>query len=1001
MKALRKKRQKSDTIVKKLMLPISLLMVLQGVIFLCIILYTGTLRELRENAYKEFMTKVETRKNQLETMMVKNWSYYANFEGVIQNAALDYKRSMENGEAKQMEVSRETAEQIMALLRSSGATGAFVIYDTPNPRDDKYPTYYVRDMEPDTYSKSDNDILVEMGSGELSKEMGVTMDTNWTPQVKLLPNEQSSLFYFTVMEEARKHPEIGVKDLGRWSDFFRITPNGTDIITYTMPLRDENSNVYGVVGIEVTLDYLYSFMPYDELAGNLQGGYILAINYHGKDTYCVVAENGPLFEYIIKQNRDIVLSEEKNGRKYSVYRVENISHLDHTTWSVYYPLRLYNTNTPFVGEKWNLMGIVNEEALLQSSNRLQYSMIWAFLLAIAMGMLGSIFVSFYFSRPIHILALHLRHSDTRKNILLPRVFITEIDELCEAVEKCSADVVYNASRMSQILNVMDLSIGAIEYEKETGEVFCTEQIGTLLDFSLEKRNIVNFTQQEFEVEIEKFHTKSSAFVTASGNQKESSAMKESVYQMDTEDNKTKWINFKVMEDDRKIMVVVQDVSEQIKEKLKIEYERDYDVLTNLLNRRSFCNRAEYLLKKGFSGIAAMVMWDLDNLKYINDTYGHDFGDAYIMEAAKVLNENSPQKSMVARMSGDEFLAILYDYGEKEIARQDIAMMHQKLHEATLWLPEDKYVKIRASGGIAWYPDDGTEYDVLVKHADFAMYRAKNSRKGEMQEFEERAYLRDELLFNGKEDLNLFIEERQVRFAFQPIVSAKDGSIYAYEALMRPQGANLNNIYDVMRLAKAQSKLYQIEIMSFMGAMGAYVEQKDLFGDAKIFINSIPNTCMTLQDQRRFERLYQHHLPQLVIEMIESEQTDEECYRMKYAKAKEWNAEVALDDYGSGYNTEASLLQINPKYVKIDMSIIQGIDKDKDRQQLVSGLLSYLRSRHMLSIAEGVETRGELYTLLELGVDFIQGYYLGQPEMVVRGISEQVIKEIQEFQKKRA
>ena len=106
------------------------------------------------------------------------------------------------------------------------------------------------------------------------------------------------------------------------------------------------------------------------------------------------------------------------------------------------------------------------------------------------------------------------------------------------------------------------------------------------------------------------------------------------------------------------MVVVQDVTGDVLEKRKIEYERDYDVLTELLNRRSFRRSVEKALRSMPFQMGAMVMWDLDNLKYINDTYGHDSGDKYIIAAARVFQQLRQDGAEVARMSGDEFFSFL-------------------------------------------------------------------------------------------------------------------------------------------------------------------------------------------------------------------------------------------------------------------------------------------------------------------------------------------------------
>lgn len=289
---------------------------------------------------------------------------------------------------------------------------------------------------------------------------------------------------------------------------------------------------------------------------------------------------------------------------------------------------------------------------------------------------------------------------------------------------------------------------------------------------------------------------------------------------------------------------------------------------------------------------------------------------------------------------------------------------------------------------------------MVRFADFAMYSAKNLIKGEIQEFEMDAFQRDEVLFSGQEALNRFIEDKLLDFAFQPIVDAKTGEIFAYEALMRPRSESLQTVGDVMRLAKAQSKLYQIEVMTFQGVFQAFSRQKKAFGKAKLFLNSIPNTNLTEADYSFIEHQYKDELKRLVIEIIESDRSDKKTFEIKKRKAEVWGAQIALDDFGSGYNTESSLLYMSPNYIKLDMSIIHGVDKDINRRNLLSSILSYTKPRNIITIAEGIETREEMETVLELGVDLLQGFYIAMPDFEVKQIPEKIKKEIIEISKNR-
>ena len=243
-------------------------------------------------------------------------------------------------------------------------------------------------------------------------------------------------------------------------------------------------------------------------------------------------------------------------------------------------------------------------------------------------------------------------------------------------------------------------------------------------------------------------------------------------------------------------------------------------------------------------------------------------------------------------------------------------------------------------------------------------------------------------------MNKLIDERQVKYAFQPIVSATDGSVYAYESLMRVTSESIKNIGEVLRLAKAQSKFTEIEILTFEEVFKLIAFNKDKFEDKKIFINSISSTILPNNIVNTIYNKYSDFLNKIVIELTESEDLDDTRLNKKKKIIEDFECFVAIDDYGSGYATESWLLQVSPDFVKIDMSLIRDIDKDNERKKLVGNIIQYNKDNNIKTIAEGVETYDEMSTLIELGIDYLQGYYLGKPDFDILDISEDKKREIQ-------
>ena len=459
----------------------------------------------------------------------------------------------------------------------------------------------------------------------------------------------------------------------------------------------------------------------------------------------------------------------------------------------------------------------------------------------------------------------------------------------------------------------------------------------------------------------------------------------------------RYFKLTMTQDDSNILGVIQDITSVTLERQKIEYERDYDLTTGLLNRRAYYKKIEQLFTNPSElKVSAFIMWDLDNLKYVNDTYGHDFGDDYIKTGANVFKQFKNYNGVVARMSGDEFNVFLSGYNSKEEIMEIVNKVRDNLLSSYCLLSDGTHFKIRASGGISFYPYDSKAYDMLIKYADFAMYTIKHSTKGALAQFDMSTYNKDSILITGIEEMNRIIDEHSIKYAFQSIVSAKTGEIYGYEALMRPQSTVLKSPLELLRIAKASSKLYKIEHLTWIESLKSFhqqIKQGKAPKNSKIFLNSISNCIISPDDIRYINRVYKDILPNLVMEILESEQSNMDFMKIKLNLMKYWQAKIALDDFGSGYNNELALITFSPNIIKIDRSIISGCDNDANRQNIITNLIQIAKAKNVLVLAEGVETFEELKTVIDCGVDLIQGYYIGRPLFDLQDVPSNIKQQI--------
>ena len=430
--------------------------------------------------------------------------------------------------------------------------------------------------------------------------------------------------------------------------------------------------------------------------------------------------------------------------------------------------------------------------------------------------------------------------------------------------------------------------------------------------------------------------------------------------------------------------LAEDMTTTVLEQQRIEHERDYDTLTGLYRRRAFDRACDALFQQPEKlGCAALLMMDLDNLKQINDTYGHDWGDQYIRQTGQCFAANTPANTICSRLSGDEFLIFFYGYQDQAQLRTQLELLSAALQRSVSILPNGKQLHISISGGIAWYPTDGHDLLTLKKYADFAMYQVKHSHKGRMCDFDIGSYHQEAYAAQTQQDFERLLQEELVSYHFQPICSARSGRVAAYEALMRVDLPTLHSPAQVMQLAHETGRLYEIERITVFHSSAIFqrMQAQGLFqSDALLFINSIANVSLTVEDVEEYAQRYPELLKRLVVEITEQEDLDRACLERK-RNVPGFSGSFALDDYGSGYSNELNLLELSPRYIKIDISIVRGIDTDRDKQQIVSNIVAYAHARSMQLIAEGIETEAQLRTVIGLGVDLLQGYYLSRPAAV--------------------
>lgn len=271
---------------------------------------------------------------------------------------------------------------------------------------------------------------------------------------------------------------------------------------------------------------------------------------------------------------------------------------------------------------------------------------------------------------------------------------------------------------------------------------------------------------------------------------------------------------------------------------------------------------------------------------------------------------------------------------------------------------------------------------------------ENGRNHLIGFLEKAVYASEDEAREERERVRELIDTNGFNYHFQPIVNAKNGQIYAYEALMRSgKGIRISPV-TILEHAQALGKLYDIEKCTLTNTLSYIDEHKELFVDRKLFINSIPACVLSDADYANIFEKYRMIMPRIVVEFTEQTEASQHQLRILLERSKVGGYQVAIDDYGTGYSNISNLLEFMPNCVKIDRMLITNIHQDRRKQYFVKNIVEYAHENHFLALGEGVETKEELQKLIALDVDLLQGFYIGKPkESPVEEIDKEIVDEI--------
>ena len=747
-------KSKSVPIRQKLLIPMMLLGIIENILLISAIFGSRLLSYVENKEKAIFYEKVSNRKNYLENEMLTRWANVNNTVQEINNTTqklIDTKKisldTLDDGSEYCTPLLRKVSSKLIRLMRANQVTGAFIVLNTDNLEEKKEegifenkPGIYLRDFDPtSTPSKKNQDLLFKYAPKALTQSMNISHGKTWKPLFEFEKEKAYGSYLYEPYQAALKEEdptEIELKDFGYWSPPYTLYDDDTQVIAYSVPLILNDGTIYGVLGIDISLDYLQQQLPNEELIENDQGSYLVGIEGENLGTFRNVLINGMIYSQAAGNLQTTQIAEKNDG--YIIKNQDKIMYAD----AGY--LDLYGENTEFSSQKWALIGIVPKNKLLVFSDRIIKTLIGAVLITMLIGIVGAIIISLTISKPVDRLIQSVKSIKPSGDIQFIRTGIQEVDLLSQSIENMNEEIVDTAKRFSRIINMASIDLAGFEINRKENTVYFTGKFAEL--FGLSKESFFDVTSIDMFEELMK-KLKEYELDRENQNQKEN----EIIYLIP--DENPRYVRLTINDTGDYCSGLVENITDMMMEKEQIEYERDHDQLTGLLNRRAFYRIMKNLFWQGKSilKIAALVMIDLDGLKYVNDTYGHEFGDKYIQSAADTFMDSVPDGTVVSRPGGDEFYILFYGYKSKVEIEEKLYQLQNDIKHQQIILPGGEAFPLHLSAGVVWYPQDTTDSKLFMQYADFAMYQIKHTVKDQFGYFDMEAYRTSQEQYNEEKD----------------------------------------------------------------------------------------------------------------------------------------------------------------------------------------------------------------------------------------------------------
>jgi len=446
-----------------------------------------------------------------------------------------------------------------------------------------------------------------------------------------------------------------------------------------------------------------------------------------------------------------------------------------------------------------------------------------------------------------------------------------------------------------------------------------------------------------------------------------------------------WVELSISHMGKNFVGVIRDVTQHHKDQEEMRFLAHYDALTKLPNRTLFIDRltqAMTICDRNNQSLA-LAFVDLDNFKKINDTYGHIVGDKVLIHISSVIQNTLRKRDSLSRISGDEFIVLLIDL--EEIDESSIVLERILAATSKPFKVDNHTIQLSCSIGVNFYPKDSSNQEVLIRHADQAMYQAKQSGKNSIHYFDTKTHYSFRVKKEATLNIHNALMRNELELYFQPKIRLPDLTMAGSEVLSRWNHPTRGLLTPRDFLPFIEND--EVSIKHSEWVIKSCFEQLNkwnLIGKrTEIFLN-IGAFHLQRKNLMPFIKELIQEYPEVSPNQIGFEILETNAFEDPHATAKlinelrSYGFLFAIDDFGTGYSSLSFLKHLQVDYIKIDQSFVFDMLKNSDDMAIVKSVIALSNVFNRKVIAEGVESIEQLQALANLGCNYAQGYLFAKP-----------------------